>query len=156
MMIDLPTVRVDDEVVKVVSGQHVKLGCSVEAFPPPVTSWSLSNRAITSGQWCWWEDLSLFPLSDTITFSAVVINSAKSLNRPLTGFWDQVVWNCTTPAVQLIKLPKTFKRAIKYEKLICNNVCAGGRYKIYSEERQGFVDTSLIIQHVSRKDHMTR
>ena len=33
---------------------------------------------------------------------------------------------------------------------------AGGRYKIYREERKGFVDTSLIIEDVSIKDHMSR
>ena len=33
---------------------------------------------------------------------------------------------------------------------------AGGRYKIYREERKGFVDTSLIIENISIKDHMSR
>ena len=33
---------------------------------------------------------------------------------------------------------------------------AGGRYKIYREERKGFVDTSLIIEDISLKDHMSR
>ena len=32
----------------------------------------------------------------------------------------------------------------------------GGRYKIVTEEREGFVDTSLIIGNIVRGDDMTR
>ena len=32
----------------------------------------------------------------------------------------------------------------------------GGRYKIYMEEREGFVDSSLIIGNIVSQDHMSR
>ena len=32
----------------------------------------------------------------------------------------------------------------------------GGRYKIYMEEREGFVDSSLIIGNIVIQDHRTR
>ena len=35
-------------------------------------------------------------------------------------------------------------------------LAVGGRYKIYMEEREGFVDSSLIIGNIASQDHMTR
>ena len=47
---DAPSVTLDEEMVTVIAGHSVRLGCSVESYPDPVISWSYSNRAITKGK----------------------------------------------------------------------------------------------------------